>query len=171
MPSYTNPHLRTTELETQLALNQRHCEHLFQRNEVQVFMNKVKTHYRKERGKTTEVRNREHNIQTRQVQREHKNYTTQNWCSSTKNKTTMSQQRGRDRGIYTQDTGETTEANEGRSTGHRWGWWKWLLWQRQTVIFTLVLLRFFFACKGEHKSDFFVVEYFQLESLKCLKKK
>lgn len=30
----------------------------------------------------------------------------------------------------------------------------------------------FFACKGEHKSDFFfVVEYFQLESLKCLKKK
>lgn len=40
-----------TELETQLAPNQRHCEHLFQRNEVQFFMNKVKTHYRKERGK------------------------------------------------------------------------------------------------------------------------
>lgn len=162
MPSYTNPHLRTTELQTQLAPNQRHCEHLFQRNEVQVFINKVKTHYRKERGKekTTEVRNREHNIQTRQVQREHKNYTTQNWCSSTKNKTTMSQDRVRDRGIYTQDTGETTEANEGRSTGHRWGWWKWLLWQRQTVIFTLVLLRFFLLVKVNTKVIFLLLNIF-----------
>lgn len=37
--------------------------------------------------------------------------------------------------------------------------------------FHIGFTQIFFACKGEHKSDFFVVEYFQLESLKCLKKK